>query len=147
MMPIRDASPKPAAATLNPADRGFSAEELQKARAYLDLPGARAYLRARETANAADGRRHEPAIAPPIEARHVAEVLRKLPPSVRETDVHAIKSTPAMILRAAGEAARAEHVTGNTQAVASQYQAPQQRAALQQAARRSTTPSVGQGRC
>jgi hypothetical protein len=107
---VRDASHERLTATLHPADRAFSAHELQQARAYLDLPAVRASLRARETANAANGPRHEPAIAPQIEPRHVAAVLRQLssPRGRHATDVHAITQTPAMVLRAAGEAAKSE---------------------------------------
>jgi hypothetical protein len=95
-------------------------------------------------ANAGDGRRHEPAIAPPIETWHVGAVLRGLPPDPRgryATDIHAITQTPAMIVRAAGDAAKAEHVSGTTHLVVTD-----QRQAPHRASQHVTGRSVGQGR-
>lgn len=123
------------------AGRGFSDSELREARAYLQLPASRAYLRARhETEKVRSGgpARETPAA---LEPRHVAAVLRSLPPHARgqdATSVAGIKQTPAVILRAAETHARAERVSGTGQAVAARAQVGQR--SVQQ----STGHSAGQ---
>ncbi len=157
---IRGASPKSPAEAMHPADRAFSVQELRQASAYLELPPVRAVLQSRDTVNSAGSRQHqaasrqphEPASAPPIEARHVAAVLRTLPRDApdrytTDIDIHRIKQTPAMIVRAAGAVARAERVTGNAQLAVEQPQpmAGQHRAP-ETGVQRSAGPAIGQGR-
>ncbi|MEP7309327.1 MAG: MobF family relaxase [Acidobacteriota bacterium] len=138
-----DASHGHAAEPAHPADRGFSPHELARAREYLALPAAQAYLRGRETAQGRTHQWHPTTSAPPIEARHVAAVLRQLPPDTRgqyATEIHAIKQTPAVILRTAAHVAQAEHARGSAKAVTPSHET------LAQAVTRPTVHGVGQER-
>jgi RNA helicase len=104
------------AATRHPADQRFSDQELQRAREYLELPATRAYLRGRDDVTTGHGPGPTPVRTVAIEPRHVAVVLRRLPPDAHgrytAADVRDVKQTPAMILRAAQAEASAEHRAG-----------------------------------
>jgi len=111
----RDRPGASGAAMPHPPDRGFSNQEVQRAREYLELPAARAYLRGNGDGATRHGRPPTNARTAAIEPRHVAAVLRRLPPDARgryTADVRDIKQTPATILRAAQAEASAEHRAG-----------------------------------
>jgi conjugative relaxase-like TrwC/TraI family protein len=88
-----------------PADRGFTDGELQRARVYLARPEVQVEVR-RDAAVQSSGR-----VPQAIEPRHVAAVVRQLPPSARSrrpVDLAQIPQSPRLMVDAATRVARAE---------------------------------------